>query len=542
MGDVEEIKEELLVTLRQLQPADLTEICSGLSLTVPLGKQGKKSSLMNVLTLHLAADDIAESDDEGLQLFTDLLDTVKGKLEKSNPKGGVKQEGGTGGSKTAAITNDQKQDIHQTLQQPPDPAMKQFLTSLQQSSTTSHLKQQHGGGIGPGASSPAVHIVGSTNKREFKITGGMIGGAEGSVDYHSLCYQMEEGKSLGFTPREIRAGVIKATKTGTSIRKYLERNANATDVEFIEFLKNFYNAKDAETLMDEMQENYQEPKQKEIDFVVKMMGLRDDILAVTKGEECPMPEKVVRKKCLRSISVGFKRDTIRLELRQALKNIEITDNELMKEVNDAVDREAENRKKTKGGVSSNALEVEEEKNGGRQRKVSFSGSDQLENSRRERSCSVGSQDSKVLAEVKKLVAIQDAKLEAHANEMSAVKAQLNELTQYPGQYGGRANSGDYNRHNDNGGDFHDINRGNFNDISRHNYDNKRQYYNNDFHGDDLNYNGNRDGNGRRNGKKGKKPFVNKCKQCLETNAFCTHCLICGKRGHKHYNCPEEKNE
>ena len=297
MGDVEEIKEELLAKLRQLQAAELTEICSGMSVTVPLGKQGKKSSLMNILTLHFAGDTIADSDDEGLQLFTDLLDTVKGKLEKSNPKGGVKQEGvkqegGTGGSGTTASTNDQKQDTQQTLQQAPDPAMKQFLTTLQQNSTTSHLKQHGGGGGGLGTPAPAVHIVGS-NKREFKITGGMIGGAEGSVDYHSLCYQMEEGKSLGFTPREIRAGVIKATKTGTSIRKYLERNANATDEEFLEFLKNFYNAKDSDTLMDEMTDTYQEPKQKEIEFVVKMLGLRDDILAVTQGEECPKAEKSV---------------------------------------------------------------------------------------------------------------------------------------------------------------------------------------------------------------------------------------------------------
>ena len=169
MGDVEEIKEELLAKLRQLQAAELTEICSGMSLTVPLGKQGKKSSLMNILTLHFAGDTIADSDDEGLQLFTELLHTVKGKLEKSNPKGGVKQEGGTGGSGTTASTNDQKQDTQQTLQQAPDPAMKQFLTTLQQNSTTSHLKQHGGGGGGLGTSAPAVHIVGSTNKNADAI-------------------------------------------------------------------------------------------------------------------------------------------------------------------------------------------------------------------------------------------------------------------------------------------------------------------------------------------------------------------------------------
>ena len=46
--------------------------------------------------------------------------------------------------------------------------------------------------------------------REFKITGGVVGGTDNALDYRSLCYQMQEGRSLNYSSKEIVSGVIKA--------------------------------------------------------------------------------------------------------------------------------------------------------------------------------------------------------------------------------------------------------------------------------------------------------------------------------------------
>ena len=49
---------------------------------------------------------------------------------------------------------------------------------------------------------------------------------------------MKEGSDLGYTPREIRAGVIKAMKGGSEIRRYFERKVDKLDdKEFMEMLE-----------------------------------------------------------------------------------------------------------------------------------------------------------------------------------------------------------------------------------------------------------------------------------------------------------------
>ena len=48
--------------------------------------------------------------------------------------------------------------------------------------------------------------------KEFKIKGSVGGNAKDRIEFADLCFQMEEGKLLGHTQREIRSGVIKAMK------------------------------------------------------------------------------------------------------------------------------------------------------------------------------------------------------------------------------------------------------------------------------------------------------------------------------------------
>ena len=50
--------------------------------------------------------------------------------------------------------------------------------------------------------------------REFKITGGVVGGTDNALDYRSLCFQMQEGMSLNYSIKEIVSDVIKAMKLG----------------------------------------------------------------------------------------------------------------------------------------------------------------------------------------------------------------------------------------------------------------------------------------------------------------------------------------
>ena len=125
-------------------------------------------------------------------------------------------------------------------------------------------------------------------------------------------------------------------------------------------IRNYAKVQNAEDMMDEMKKCSQEPTQREIDFLTKMCTYRDNILAMTKQEEHPMDERVVLKQFYKSLAVGFKKDTIRLMLAPLIKKGDLDDDDLMKEVNDAVDADKENREKTKGSksVSSNNLNAD----------------------------------------------------------------------------------------------------------------------------------------------------------------------------------------
>ena len=182
--------------------------------------------------------------------------------------------------------------------------------------------------------------------REFKISGIVCGG-ENALDYTSLRYQMREGKTLGYSDKEIMSGVIKAMKAGSSIRRYFEGRADWTEQNFLEILRSHCNVKDSATLLDEMVNSRQEASETEMNYVMRVMDLRNNILSITKDEDCPLGEPLVRKRFFYTSSVGFKKDTIRLEMMNALKKQALTDEELVREVKDVVNRDDEHKKRAK---------------------------------------------------------------------------------------------------------------------------------------------------------------------------------------------------
>ena len=78
------------------------------------------------------------------------------------------------------------------------------------------------------------------------------------------------------------------------------------------------------------------------------MDLRNNILALTVDEDCPLGEQLVKKKFLHTLSVGFRKDTIRLEMMNVLKGPDkdgVVDETLLKEVTLVANRDAEQRRK-----------------------------------------------------------------------------------------------------------------------------------------------------------------------------------------------------
>ena len=305
-GAAEAIRKLVLDRLQLINAEQLEEICVRKEITVATNKKGEKTSLLNLVLQYLSSDAV-ESSDEGLE----ELSSLNGELMVMLGIEGVKMEGEAieiGDSKKKTEENKTKIEL--------------------------------------------------TKFREFKITGGTVGGVgENALDYYSLRYQMHEGSSAKYSSKEIRSGVIKAMKAGSSLRRYLESCGELTEDSFLQILRSHYGVKDSATLLEEMVNTSQETSESEMNFVLRVMDLRNKILVLAMDEDTQIGEAFVRQRFLHTLSVGFKKDTVRLEMKDILKMRALKDEDLLKEVSLVVARDTEHKKKTKCGKGAgvNAL-------------------------------------------------------------------------------------------------------------------------------------------------------------------------------------------
>ena len=64
----------------------------------------------------------------------------------------------------------------------------------------------------------------------------------------------------------------------------------------------------------------QETTETELNYTLRMMDLRNNVLTLSREESCAFEENMLKRKFFHSLSVGFRKDTIRIELQNVLKN------------------------------------------------------------------------------------------------------------------------------------------------------------------------------------------------------------------------------
>ena len=609
-------KAEVLTQLQLLDAAQLTELCVQINIVVPPNKAGKRDSIFNLINRHITSDEVEESGDHGLDLFTDMDTRLKGMLKSHSVKTEVK---------TAEVT-----DIGVGA----STGLKNS-NSLSGSANTS-LQGATGSGNGQNNGNVDALRLSLHRTKPFTIHGGFVASGDSPISYSNLKFQLEEGRDMGYNDRELMSGVIKAIKPNSNLRELFvsEGRTNLSMDKFLRQIKNHYSLTDSSKLLTQLASSVQGPKQKVQDFIAQLGRLRNDIITISQEEGNPLDPEMVRKRFLHALSVGIRKNTVRLEIQALLKNTDISDEELGAEVQKIAAREEEHEAKMEeyGKVSSNALNVGE----GRDQKA-------------------------IMAELAKLTGMVSEVAVSKSDEVVALREQMNELRNqlasmgasndwnygghvgydgtvyynpggdgnnygydfdgynnynaggygnsrgggfggsrggYGGGYGGSNRGGGYVNNNRGAGNFHQSrgggnsgrggfssgnNRGGFNGGNgrggRGNFGGgnrgggSRGGNRGGGHSGGGNNGGGNNGNGNnfggnnggghfggnnrggfnqrggsggssrggfhnnRGGRNGK-PFNNKCEECMKTNAFCTHCCICGESDHKHYDCPK----
>ena len=328
MGDedfnFEAVQDEVLQRLPLLDITQLEECCGDLAIPIPVAKKGKRTAVRSLLLSYLTSDDL-EADDDVEETLTKLNDTLERMVAEK-----------------ISTTEQQQQLISTETPEVVDNGTSSGSRVVKTEVTESVSDEAV-------ASTSGVTKIELARFRDWKVSVGTFGG-ENHVDYCSLCYQVAEAKDLNYKDQEIVSGMIKSMKD--PLKKHCEAKGKWTLELLMRRIRSYAKVKDSDEMIDDMKACSQEPKENEINFLTRMCTMRDNILAVSKQEEHPKSEAIVQKKFLQTLAVGFRKDTIRLQLASVCKSATLDDDDLMKELNDAVAAEEQNRRKTKGKIAA----------------------------------------------------------------------------------------------------------------------------------------------------------------------------------------------
>ena len=169
-------------------------------------------------------------------------------------------------------------------------------------------------------------------KKEFKIKGAIgEAGQKDKLSYISLLKQIEKGKGKGFNDKDIVSVVLKAITPGLYLRNVLETTENLTLDRLMKFLQSHYVEKSTTDLYQALTSLAQSPQESTIQFTYRAMSLRQKLVLASKspGAEIPFDEVLAKRLFLKALETGLLSDAIVSEIKPLLKNIKVSDEDLI---------------------------------------------------------------------------------------------------------------------------------------------------------------------------------------------------------------------
>ena len=490
--EIDELEAKVTRLLGTASASLLEETFGEIGLTVPPTAVGKSSTLLRTLNKYLNSQTVTGTADEGVSVYgqvaavlekqsvvkqddesghdsdeSDNSDSGSG-VKKGVPKSVVKTETGTNGL---------------LLKPSPDNG------GLGLTVTKAEVKKSKVDSSGTSSGGGGLEVL--SKLKEFKMTGTV--GGEKPMPYTSMVYQIQNGQRMGYPDHVICAAVLKATAAGP-VRTYLELRKDLTVSSLLEILKTNFSVKDSGALFTELCSCTQDGDQKVGDFAFQLMVLREMIIDLGEEEGTPYDKTFLQKRLLRSLYLGIRSDSIRMELNS--KNIfgdaSASDEKILGAINRTVAQETERLEKLQASdAAAAALSASKSKNGS---------CNSVEMNKGVKSAEVKSLENKKQREnhfQNQLTELQ-AKSDRQEKELQAIRADQNR------QHAELMSVLMNNANNNNNGKIGGA------------------------------------GSGGNSGGAGSGRKIYKCKNCQENNVFrCTHCFKCGvpQTDHKVKDCP-----
>lgn len=434
----DEVEDVVLTWLTTQNAVILQEVFGIIPLDCPTNLHGKKRNLLKTLLDHFCTLNVDTDGDGGHSTMLSIQDFIKTK---------------------------QSENVKEEIKEP--------------MSVDESVRQQIIGVKGDEKS-----VIDLVKFKEFKISGTIAGKGDNKLSYTSLLYQIEEGRRQKYSEHLICAAIVKSISPASNLRTYLESRKLVSLDSIIEILRSHFKEKDSSAVFTELSNAVQQTNETCLDFVIRLLCLREKVLCLSIEEKCPYDEERLRKTFFHTMFTGMRNVNIRNELRANCRNdLKMGDELLMKLVSESVANEAERNEKfvlQKKSAAVNVINIEQTANP----KESLN-------------------KKNPFSEIEKLKA-------THLVEISELKAELSEIRN---SIALNANSDDKK--------LDELRPG-------------LQYANT------LNNRGR--GSYRTQFRNSSR---NRCSQCITKNLFrCNHCFKCGSTEHRMSNCYNtlEKNE
>lgn len=185
-------------------------------------------------------------------------------------------------------------------------------------------------------------------RREFKISG-QIGepGQTDKLTFVSLTHQVESGLKRGYKEQEIVDAVVRVISPHSSLRSYVETLRDLKLSKLRKILRVHYREKNASELYHELATIFQDVKESPQQFLLRALEIRNKTLFASQEADCELKYEtsLIQKTFLKSFETGLREDILVTNLRPNLRSADLTDEFLMKTVNEIASQQAERKTK-----------------------------------------------------------------------------------------------------------------------------------------------------------------------------------------------------
>ena len=184
--------------------------------------------------------------------------------------------------------------------------------------------------------------------REFKISG-QIGepGQTEKLTFVSLMHQIDSGLKRAYQENEIVDAVIRAISPHSSLRSYVETLSDLSLAKLRRILRVHYREKTASEVYQQLatvcQQSCESPQQ----FLLRALDLRNKVNFASQESDCEFNygASLIQKTFVKSFETGLRDDILASNLRPTLRTSGLTDEELMRQVNELASQQAERSSK-----------------------------------------------------------------------------------------------------------------------------------------------------------------------------------------------------